>query len=134
MQTKPRESLPDTWSLYCHQVLCIASQSIISPPPPTKFSYDSSNDDLAPPKVYMKSTPLISTYTSTLLDTAYKASINELVLSDVQWSPPSDLNYNISSTTPLKPANCGVNIESIGARSRAQITRRMPKYLEDYQL
>ena len=75
-----------------------------------------------------------SKLSSTLLDTSHRASINDSVLSDVQWSPPSDHNYNISSSTPIKPTNRGVNVESIGVRSWAQRTRRMPKYLEDYQL
>ena len=76
----------------------------------------------------------LSTNTSSLLDTSPNASINDSVLSDVQWSPPSDHNSSISSSTPMKPTSHVVNVESTNVKSRAQRTRRMPKYLEDYQL
>ena len=76
----------------------------------------------------------LSTNTSSLLDTSPNASINDSVLSEVQWSPPSDHNSSISSSTPMKPTSHVVNVESTSVKSRAQRTRRMPKYLEDYQL
>ena len=58
--------------------------------------------------------------------TSPNAFINDSVLSYVQWSPPTDHNFSISSSTPMKPTNHVVNVEITGVRSRAQRTRRIP--------
>ena len=65
----------------------------------------------------------LSTDTNSLLDTSPNASINDSVLSDVQWSPPSDHNFSISSSTPMKRTNRVVNEESTGVRSRPREQR-----------